>query len=254
MPYIYVYTLCFPKVNMDFATLVDYLLRSFEPEAQPVSGRVQFILSLCVLPLLASLDKTADNGRLDFTCNPEVNSELSQECLSRYSVEMSSFLDLHFFTRTTASILIVFWSARKTYRSQYLKKIRRKTVYQEKEQLCRECWKNFLLHVCCEAVVIAFLLLLLCYTQKMHFTESTYNCTPEKTLVEVVVTCRDVPHRYKANLIIVIIGVMALIFLLCIWTIYYATCRKEEFIKDLLDLTTGNEEGTEKLEINAQPH
>ena len=66
-------------------------------------------------------------------------------------------------------------------------------------------------------------------------------------------TCRDVHHWYKANLNIVIIGGMALILLLCIWTICDAICKKEQFIKDLVDLTTVNEEGKQKLEINAQP-
>lgn len=46
---------------------------------------------------------------------------------------------------------------------------------------------------------------------------------------------------------------MAFILLLCISTICYAICKKKEFIKDLVDLTTGKEEGKEILKINAQP-
>ena len=155
--------------------------------------------------------------------------------------------------RITAVALFVSWSAINLYSSKHLPKIRKKTIYNEKKHLCHEFWKKFLLHVCFEAVVITVLLVPFCYAQKMYFTENTYNCTLRNASVEIVVTCRDIHHWYKANLNIVIIGGMALILLLCIWTICDAICKKEEFIKDLVDLTTGNKEGKQKLEINAQP-
>ena len=86
----------------------------------------------------------------------------------------------------------------------------------------------------------------------MYSKESTYNCTLTNASAEIVVKCRDIGHRDKGNLNSAIIGVMALILLSCIWTIRSTICKKEEFIKDLVDLTTGNEEGREKLEINGQ--
>ena len=252
MPYIYVDTFCFSKINMSFTTAVDHLLGLFQVEAQPVIGGVRFLLSLIMFLVLASLDKI-DNARLDFRCHPEINDALTQECVSRFSAERRSFIDPYFFVRITAGTLFVLWSAINLYSSKHLPKIRRKTVYREREHLCHEFWTKFLLHVCCEAVVIAVLLVLFCCTQKMYFTENTYNCTLRNASVEIVVTCRDIRHWDKANLNFVIIGGMALILFLCIWTICYVICKKEEFIRDLVDLTTGNDEGKEKLEINAQP-
>ena len=222
---------------MSFTTAVDYLLGLFQPEAQLVSGGERFWCSLIIFQIVAILDKMADNGRLDFRCDPEINDVLTQECFSRYSAEMRSFIDPCFFLTIIAGTLFVSWGAIILYTSKHLPKIR-KTVYREKEHLCRDFWKTFLLHVCCEAVVIAVLLVRFCYAQKIYFVENSYNCN---ALVETAVTCRDAHHWDKANLIIVVIGGMALIFLLCIWKILYAICKEEEFIKDLLDLTTGNE-------------
>ena len=250
MPYIYVDTFCFSKINMNFTTALVHLLGLFQVEAQPVIGLVRFRLSLIIV--LASLHQTADNGRLDFACHPETNVVLTQECLSRYSAEMRSFIYPFFLVRITAGALFVLWSAVSFYSSKNVPKIRKKTIYSEKEHLCHEFWWKFLLHVCCEAVVIAVSLVLFCYNQKMYFSEDSYNCTLRNASVEIVVRCRDIHHWEKANLNIFIIGGMALILLLCISTICYAICKKKEFIKDLVNLTTGNEEGKEKLKINAQ--
>ena len=95
MAYIYVDTFCFSKINMNFTTALVHLLGLFQVEAQPVIGLVRFRLSLIIV--LASLHQTADNGRLDFTCHPETNNVLTQECLSRYSAEMRFFYPPIFF-------------------------------------------------------------------------------------------------------------------------------------------------------------
>ncbi|XP_067045206.1 uncharacterized protein [Acropora muricata] len=229
---------------MNFTTALVHLLGLFQVEAQPVIGLVRFRMSLIIL--LASLHQTADNGRLDFTCHPETNNVLTQECLSRYSAEMRSFIHPYFLVRITAGALFALWSAVSFYSSKNVPKIRKNAIYSEKEHLCHEFWGKFLLHVCCEAVVIAALLVLFCYTQKMYFSEDSYNCTLRNASVEIVVTCRDIHHWEKAHLNIFIIGGMAFILLLCISTICYAIFRKKEFIKDLVDLTKGNEEGGEK--------
>jgi len=118
------------------------------------------------------------------------------------------------------------------YSSMNRLKIRKKTVCSKKEHLWYKFWEKYLLDVWFEAAVIAYSLVLFCHT-----------CTLRNTSVEIVLTRRDIHHWYKSNLNIVIIGGMTLSWLLCMWTICYAICKKEEFIKDLVDLTTGNEEG-----------
>ena len=160
---------------------------------------------------------------------------------------MRSSISPHFLVRITVYTLVVLWIAIICYSGKHLPKIKGTTVYSEKEHLCHEFWKKFLFHVCCKTVFIAVSLVLLCYTQKMYLTENTYYC-PLKN----VVTCSIVPHWDK-DPIIHIIGGMVFLLVLCVWTIYDAIRNKEEFIKDLVNLTTGNEEGKERLEINVQP-
>ena len=238
---------------MIFTTAVDHLLGLFQVEAQPVIGGVRFLLALIMFSLLASLYETVNNGWLDFRCYPETNDVLTQECHSRYSAEMISLIDPNLLVIITTGTLLVLWGAIGHYSSKNLQKIK-KAISSKKEHLCQEFWVRFLLHICFEAVVIAGLSVFFCYTHtQMYLKENAYNCTLTNASAEIVVMCRDIRHRDKANLNIAIIGVMALILLSCIWTICSAICKKEEFIKDLVDLTTGNEEGREKLEINGQP-
>ena len=237
---------------MSFSTAVDHLLSLFQVEAQPVISGVRFLLSLIMFLALPSLDVTADKGRLDFKCHCKTNDVIlrpTPEYLSRFSAEMRSFINPHFLAWITAITLFVLWSAIILYSAKQLPKIRRTTVYSEKEHLCHEFWKKFCLHVYCETVVIAVSLVLLWYTQRMYLTENIYYC-PLKN----VVTCSIVHLQDKANPLIVIIGVIwVFILALGLWTIYDAIYNKEEFIKNLVNSATGNEEGKERLEINAQP-
>ena len=170
----------------------------------------------------ARLYTTVDNERLDVTCYPE----------TRYSAEMRSFMDTIFLGIVATGVLFALCSAISHYSSKHHRKIRKKTVCGKKEHLCYKFWKKYPLDVCCEAAVIALSLALFLYT-----------CLLKNTSVEIVLTRRDVHHWEKENLNIVIIGGMTLSWLLCMWTICYAICKKEEFIKNLVDLTTGNEEG-----------
>ncbi|XP_015761088.1 PREDICTED: uncharacterized protein LOC107340256 [Acropora digitifera] len=228
------------KIMTIFITGVVCLLRFFQAEAQPIIGNVRFSFFWIIFAVLASPYKTVNNDRLDFTCYPETNDVLTQECFSRYSAEMRSFIYPYFLVQITAGALFVLWSSLSLNSSKYLQKVRKKTIYSEKEHLCHEFWGKLLLHVCCEAVVIAVLLVLFFYTQKMYFSEDSYDCTLRNALVDVV-TCRDLHHWQKAYLNNFIIMWMALSLLLCMWTICHATCKKEEFIKDLVDLTTGDD-------------
>ncbi|XP_044180798.1 uncharacterized protein LOC114951539 [Acropora millepora] len=236
------------KVMKSFTTGVVYLRGLFRWEVRPVTGNVRFLLFTIMILVLAILYDTVNNGRLDFRCHPEINDALMQECLSRYYAEMRSFIDPYFMVRITAVALFVLWSAINLYSTALLRKMRKKTIYGKERRLFHKIRKKFLLHLCCGAVVIAVSLALFCYAQKVYFSEDRYKCTLRNASVEIVVTCRDIHHWDKANLNIFIIGGMALILLLCIWAICYAICKKEEFIKDLVDFAKGNEEGREKIE------
>lgn len=229
---------------MSLTTAVDFLLQVV---AQSGVGCVRFLVSLIMLLALPSLDLTADNGRLDIKCHPRTNEVVKQDCLSLYSAETRPFISPHFLVQITAILVIVLWSVIIVYNAKKLPKIKRTTVYSEKEHLCHEFWKKFYLHVCSEAAVIAISLAYLCYTQKMHLTENAFYCHLKN------VTC-SIEHQWdKENPITVIIGGMVLILVLSVWTICDAIGNKEEIIKDLVNSTTRNKEGKERLEINVQP-
>ena len=235
---LHLYTFFFSKISMRCTALVDFLFHLCQVKSQSIAGRLRFLVSLIMLLVLPSLDLTADDGMLDIKCHPKANDVVIQDCLSLYSAETRPFISSHFLVWITASLLIVLWNAIIFYNAKELPKIKRTIVYSEKEALCCKFWKKFFLHVCCEAVVVAVSLAYLCYTQKMYLTENTFNCHLKND-----VTCNIEPHWDIENPIIIIIGGMSTILVFCMLTICDAICNKEAFIKDLVNSSTGKEEG-----------
>ena len=233
---------------MNIITVMDYLLGLFRLESQSIIGSVRFLLTWVMFPiLLAKLD--TGSGRLDFFCSSEADDGITQQCFSKYSADMSSFLHPNTFAWMTAVALVVLWSSIILYSSKHLKKIRRKTDLSEKKQLCHELWKKSLLHVCCEALVIILILIFFYCTQEISLPE-TYNCSVWNASKEIIQTCEDVRHWDKSKLNCSYVFMMAFLVVLCIVTIFDTLCHKECFIKDLLDLNTNkNEAGKEMLEI-----
>ena len=145
-------------------------------KGQPTIGCVRLIFSLlfiCVLPLL---DMGPDSGGLDFICHTETNDFHKERCFSHYSAEMSPLMQPYFFLLVTACALVVLWTIMIQYSYVHLLKSRRVEVLSEREHLCHEFWKMFLLHVGSEAVVLSVILGLFCFTQKIYFP-GAYICT-----------------------------------------------------------------------------
>ena len=222
---------------MSLTTAVDFLLSLFQVEGQSIAGCVRFFVFLIKLLFLRSLDLTAGNRKLGIKCQPETNDSLTQDCLSLYSAEIRSSISLRFLAWFTTSLVLVLWGTMIFYSKKQLPKIKR-ADYRKKEALCREFWNKFFLHVCSEAVVVAVSLAYLCYTQKMYVTENTFYCRQKNN-----VTCRIEHHRDIENPIIIVMGGMTTILLFCMLTICDAICRKEAFIKDLVNSSTSKEEG-----------
>ena len=206
-------------------------------------GGVRLIFSLFFIYALTKYDGIAYNGRLSFICHPETNAVHKEECYSMSSAEMSRLMRPYFSLLVTAFILIALWTTMILYSLRHLPKIRRVKVSSEREHLCLEFWKMMILHVSSETVALSFILGLFCYSQKIHIA-ATHNCT----LIVPVMTCLDVDHQLKSILNILFIGGMAFILFLCIATVYQAVYNKENFIKELLVLSTQeNGAGKERL-------
>lgn len=152
---------------MSLTTAVDFLLRLFQEEGQSIAGCLRFFVFLIMLPVLPSLDLTADNRKPAIKCHPETNDSLTQECLSLYSAETRSLISPHILAWITAILVLVLWGTIIFFSANQLLKIKGMTVYRKKEPLCRKFWKKFFLHVCSEAAVVAVSLAYLCYT--CHF-------------------------------------------------------------------------------------
>ena len=233
---------------MNIITVMDYLLGLFKLESQSVIGSVRFLLTWVMFPLLLAKRDTG-SGRLDFFCSSEADDGITQQCFLKYSADMSSFLHPNTIAWMTAVALAVLWSSIVLYSSKHLKKIRRKTDFSEKQQLCHELWKKSLLHVCCEAIVIIQTLTIFYCTQEISLPE-TYNCSVWNASKEIVQTCVDVHHREKSKLNCAYVFLMVFLIVLCIVTIFDTMCNKEHYLKDLLDLNANeNEAGKEMLEI-----
>ena len=218
-------------------------------KGQPTIGGVRLVFSLFFLIFASQHD--AGNDILSFMCHPETSDFHKEKCFAQYTAEMSPFMRPYLFSLLTAGILFVLWTSMILYSLGHLPKIRRATDSSAREHLCHDFWKMFLLHVGSEAVAVSVTLGLFCYTQKIHFA-GTYNCT---LMIESVTTCIDVHHRDKSILNIFFIGGLALILLLCLGTVCQAMGNRENFIKELQDLNTPeNEAGKERLEILIPNH
>lgn len=228
--------------------MVDYLLSLSKLESQSVFGGVRFVLTWLIFPiLLAKLD--TGSGRQGFSFSSEADNGITRQCFSKYSADMSSFLHPNTFAWMTAVTLVFLWSFIILYSSKLLKKIRRKTDFCEKKQLCHELWKKSLLHVCCEALVIILILIFFYCTQEISLPE-TYNCSVWNASKEIIQTCEDVHHWDKSKLNCYYVFMMASLVVLCIATIFDTMYNKECYLKELLDLNTNeNEAGKKKLEI-----
>ena len=233
------------------AAAVKFLSTLSPLKGQPTIGGVRLTFSLLFLFVMIKHDAIADDGRLGFICHPKTNDFYKVLCFSHYSAKMNPLMRPYFFLLVTALALVALWTMMIENSYMHLLKSRRVKVLSEREHLCHEFWKMFLLHVVTEAVVLSFILGVFCYTQKIYF-EETFNCT---LTIAPVMICRDLHHRVKSILNILFIGGMAFILFLCIGTVYQAVCNKENFIKELLILnTTENKAGKKRLLILIPNH
>lgn len=224
--------------------MMEYLIGIFKLEAQSSYGGVRFLFTLVAFPTLwAKFDTWS--GRQGFTCPKDDNG--TAPCFSKYSADMSLFCYPKSIVLFTAVAQFILWGLMSCYSYRQLKKIRKTTDFNEKEQLCHELWMTCLRHVRCELVVDILILIFFCCTQKISLPE-TYNC-PQGN--ETVLSCEDEHHRDKSQLNYSFIFVMALLTVLCVAAIFDTKSKKECFIKDLLVLNTKeNVSGKEMLEIS----
>ena len=214
--------------NMSVITSVvlNVLPRLYSVEGQTTMGRARFAVSLFFFLFLTQQDANAHNSSLDFICDPETNKFHKELCFSQYSAELNPLMRPYQFFLVTACILVVLWIVIIQYAHTHLPKITSKN-----KQLLHKLWKWNLLHVGSEAVVVSVMLGLFIYTQEFKLPE-TYNCT---WISAPVMICVDVHRSKKQFLNWLLIGTMAVMLLLCIWTLQQM-CNKQKFIKELLGL------------------
>lgn len=218
------------------ASILNFLSSFSLLEGQPTPGALRFICSPIFFFVLARHDAVTESGRLDFSCDSNITVVDKELCFLHYSAEINPLMQLYHFLLVTAFILLVLWAAMIRYSSIHLKKIRGAKFSSEREYLCEHYLNMFLLHVRSEAAFISVILVSFSCTQKICSAD-TYNCN----LNAQVVMCVEVHHREKRVFNIFFIGWMLFTLFLCILTIVWAQCYKENFIKELLFIldTTG---------------
>ncbi|XP_015779385.1 PREDICTED: uncharacterized protein LOC107357262 [Acropora digitifera] len=225
-------------MSVNLASVWNILSRFSPLEGQSILGGLRLICSAIFLFGMSRIDAVTEGGRLDFSCDPNISVVDEKLCFLDYSDEMNAWMQLKIFLLVTAFILVVLWTAMILYSSNHLKKIRGATDSSEREHLCQQFWRMFLLHVSSEAASISAILVFFSCTQKL-VSPDKYDCK----LNNQVVTCVDVLHREKKIFNIFFILWMLLILVLCFVTFVRAACYKENFIKELLIVLDTTETG-----------
>lgn len=238
------YVFCFSKVNMEkgvqvfIGAVLNKLTQASPFGSITPMGRVRFIVSVFFFIVFTYQCGMDNYSRLDFICSHEISDYHRQLTFSYYSSEMFPLMSPYQFLLLTACVQVVLWTAMIQYGSMYLQKITTKRITslklsRKEKNLWHKLWKWGRCHVCCEAIVVSFMMGLVIYTQDFNVPE-TYRCT---FISAEVTPCIDECHRKKLFQKWLLIIVMAIMLGLCIWT-FQQMWNEQNFIKDLLVLNT----------------
>ncbi|XP_015775834.1 PREDICTED: uncharacterized protein LOC107353954 [Acropora digitifera] len=197
-------------------------------------GRVRVLVS--VFLIIAFGGGMHNFSRVDFLCNREISDFHRQLCFSNYSSEMFPVMWPYQFLLLTACGQVVLWIPMILHGNIYLQKIIAKKntsvkLSRKERNVWHKVWMWSRCHVCCESMVVSFVLGLFFYTWECNVPAEIYICT--------VISAKDTEctHQYHwQNLFLkkFRIGVMVTMLLLCIVT-FQQMWNKQSFIEDLLD-------------------
>lgn len=216
------------------------------PQALPFGsittmGRTRAIVSVFLIIAFAYEGGTANFSRVDFLCDHEISDFHRQLCFSNYTSEMFPLMSPYRFLFLTACAQVVLWITMIQHCSIHLQKIIAKTITgvklsRKEKNVWDKLWTWSRGHVCCESIVVSFMLGLFVYTQEFNVPE-TYICT---FISAKVIECTHQYHRDNLFLKKFLTGVMGTMLFFCILT-FRQMWNKQNFIENLLDLNGGKE-------------
>lgn len=217
---------------------VNTLSRAFSFGTITTMGRVRFIVSVFFFIVFTYEGGITNYSRQDFVCTHNISDYHRQLCFSYYLSEMFPLMRPYQFLLVTACVQVVLWTAMIQHGSMYLRKITTKRITSVplssgEKNLWHKLWKWSHCHVCCEAIVVSFMLGLFIYTQEFNVPE-TYRCTFNSAEVTSYI---DVFNEKKLSQKWLLILFMAIMLVLCIWT-FKEMWNEQKFIEDLLVLNT----------------
>lgn len=200
-------------------------------------GRVRVLVSVFLIIAFAFDGgmRMHDFSRVDFLCNREISDFHRKLCFSNYSSEMFPVMWPYQFLLVTACGQVVLWIAVILHGNMYVQKIIAKKntsvkLSRKERNVWHKLWMWSHCHVCCESMVVSFMLGLFFFTQECNVPAEKYICT---VISAKDTECTHQYHRQNLFLKMFLIGVMATMLLFCILT-FQQMWNKQSFIEDLL--------------------
>ena len=224
-------------------------------KSQTVFGAIHFCVFLVSWPIIIdSLKKRLDQDRLTFNCVPKPSDVTKQLCYDDYISTVSPLSTPLTFAFITFAVLGFLWIIFIVYSIRTVRRIK-------KEQSKKKCLSKtftyiFLLHVCCQLVVLVVVMGLFCHYQTLSLPV-VYMCSQRNTTQipvnqEKNMTCSDMHYRQKSDLNIGIITIMAISIVLCAIAIIHLLLTRKEFLQQLVgDPEGGDAEGINLGELNS---
>ena len=246
------------EINISVALLcaMDNL---FKPafKSQTVCGAIHFCLFLVSWPtVIILLNGFLDKDRLTFNCVPKPSDVTKQLCYDDYISTVSPVLIPLNFAYITCAALGCLWIIFIIYSIPKMRQIKKEPNRQSKKHLSKKFTWRFLLHVCCQLVVLGVMMGLFCHYQTLSLPV-VYMCSQRNTSQVPVnqeknMTCSDMYYRQKSKLNIGIITIMAIFIVLCAIAIIHLLFTKKEFLEQLVGDPEGNDaEGINLGELNS---
>ncbi|KAL9979037.1 hypothetical protein ACROYT_G016629 [Oculina patagonica] len=225
-------------VISQLAALMDNLSQ-YAFKTQTVCGCIHFLVFVVSWPIVIGfLNDFLGKDRLTFNCVPKPDDVTKQLCYGDYTSTVSPLLIPLNFAGITFGALGLFWIVFIVYGAWALRRIKREENSQLKKCLSEKFTWRFLIHVCCQLVVLGVMMGLFCHFQTLSLPE-VYICSPRNTTQIPMnqgknMTCNDLHYRQKSILNIGIITIMAISIVFCTISIIHLFLTRKDFLEQLV--------------------
>ncbi|KAL9979043.1 hypothetical protein ACROYT_G016635 [Oculina patagonica] len=234
-------------------------LSQYAFKTQTVCGCIHFLVFVVSWPIVIGfLNDFLGKDRLTFNCIPKPSDVIKQLCYGDYTSTVSPLLIPLNFAGITFGALGLFWIVFIVYGAWALRRIKREENSQLKKCLSEKFTWRFLIHVCCQLVVLGVMMGLFCHFQTLSLPE-VYICSPRNTTQIPMnqgknMTCNDLHYRQKSILNIGIITIVAISIVLCTISIIHLFLTRKDFLEQLVGDPESDDFERINLDASADGH